>query len=98
MGQSALGEIGNIVGTSYINALAQMTGLEIEPSPPQAATDMLGAIVATRADAASPAPTTSRSCSTPTSTSRARTARLSFLMLPTRDGVEELLGRLGLGS
>jgi chemotaxis protein CheC len=23
---------------------------------------------------------------------------LSFLMLPTRDGVEELLGRLGLGS
>ena len=52
---SALGEIGNIVGASYLNALGAMTGLEMEPEPPQSATDMLGAIVATvlagRADA-----------------------------------------------
>ena len=40
-------EIGNIVGTSYVNALADMTGLAIEPTPPQSTTDMLGAIVAT---------------------------------------------------
>ena len=45
IGVSALMEIGNIVGTSYVNALAEMTGMEIEPTPPAAATDMLGAIV-----------------------------------------------------
>src|SRR5687768_11155236 len=39
---SALGEIGNVVGTSYINALAAMTGMRIEPTPPGTATDMLG--------------------------------------------------------
>ena len=43
---SALGEIGNIVGASYINALGSMTGMELEPTPPATATDMLGAIVA----------------------------------------------------
>src|SRR5215213_8349959 len=43
---SALGEIGNIVGTSYINALASMTGMDIEPTPPSTTTDMLGALVA----------------------------------------------------
>src|ERR1044072_1247630 len=44
---SALGEIGNIVGTSYINALADMTGMDIEPTPPATTTDMLGALVST---------------------------------------------------
>jgi chemotaxis protein CheY-P-specific phosphatase CheC len=34
---SALGEIGNIVGASYINALASMTGMELEPTPPATA-------------------------------------------------------------
>ena len=33
-GESALMEIGNIVGSSYINALAMMTGMELEPTPP----------------------------------------------------------------
>src|SRR5215218_7731083 len=47
IGVSALMEIGNIVGTSYINALAEMTGMELEPTPPAAATDMLGAMVET---------------------------------------------------
>src|SRR4051812_2645145 len=47
IGESALMEIGNIVGPSYINALASMTGMEIEPTPPATATDMLGAIVQT---------------------------------------------------
>ena len=47
IGESALMEIGNIVGTSYINALATMTGMAIEPTPPAIATDMLGAIVET---------------------------------------------------
>ena len=43
---SALGEIGNILGSSYIGALGSMVGLMLEPRPPATATDMLGAIVA----------------------------------------------------
>ena len=43
---SAMGEIGNIVGASYLQALGSMTGLELLPSPPHVVTDLLGAIVA----------------------------------------------------
>ena len=50
-GRSALGEIGNILGASYVGALGAMTGLELEPEPPQSAHDMLGA---DRRDASSP--------------------------------------------
>src|SRR5207245_6255232 len=47
LGDSALCEIGNILGTSYLNALAAMTGLGLMPCPPHLSVDMLGAIVAT---------------------------------------------------
>jgi chemotaxis protein CheC len=97
MGQSALGEIGNIVGTSYINALAQMTGLNIEPSPPQSATDMLGAIVASVLAGVAGAEDVALVLDSDLEV-EGEDCSLSFLMLPTRDGVEELLGRLGLGS
>ena len=46
VGDSALGEIGNILGTSYLNALASMTGLPLVPCPPELNTDLLAAIVA----------------------------------------------------
>jgi chemotaxis protein CheC len=92
---SALGEIGNIVGTSYINALAGMTGMEIEPTPPATATDMLGAIVesvlagaAITGDVAllldSNLVVEGEDCS------------ISFLLVPDQGGVELLLERLGL--
>jgi chemotaxis protein CheC len=45
MEASCLGEIGNILGASYLGALAAMTGLGLEPMPPQVLVDMLGAIV-----------------------------------------------------
>jgi chemotaxis protein CheC len=95
LGESALQEIGNIVGTSYINALAQMTGMALEPTPPGVATDMLGAIVesilAAQAGAGefallldSELVVEDEDCS------------VSFLLVPERGGVEQLLARLGL--
>jgi chemotaxis protein CheC len=95
IGVSALMEIGNIVGTSYLNALAEMTGMALEPTPPAAATDMLGAIVETvlaqRAavgDVAllldSDLVVEGEDCS------------VSFLLVPDEGGVEQLLARLGL--
>jgi chemotaxis protein CheC len=94
VGSSALAEIGNILGTSYINALAAMTGLELEPRPPQTATDLLGAVVGTalllREDAED---ALVLDCEL---TVEGEQCSLSFLMLPAADGVGRLLGRAGL--
>lgn len=97
LGVSALGEIGNVLGTSYIGALGTMTGLEIEPRPPQTVGDMLGAVLASAVlgvdetrDIAllldSELATDGEECS------------LSFLLIPSSGGVAELLDRLGVGA
>lgn len=94
-GASMLGEVGNILGTNYINVLGQMVGMEMEPAPPQVVADMLGAIVTSVLLASgedidqalildSDLHVEEEECS------------LSFLLLPTAGGVEHLLGRLGL--
>ena len=97
MAASALGEIGNIVGASYINALAAMTGLDIEPEPPVSATDMLAAIVATvlagRAEGDDIALVLDSNLVV-----EGEDCAISFLLVPSRGGVEQLLTRLGLGS
>jgi chemotaxis protein CheC len=92
---SALGEIGNIVGTSYINALAAMTGMEFEPTPPATATDMLGAIVASVL--ASAAHTGDIALLLDSNlVVEGEDCSISFLLVPDRGGVELLLSRLGL--
>jgi chemotaxis protein CheC len=95
VGQSALAEIGNILGTSYINVLAQMTGMEMEPAPPQVCADMLGAILATvllsRGEDVDVALVLDSDLSV-----EGRPCSLSFLLLPAAGGVQQLLGRIGL--
>jgi chemotaxis protein CheC len=97
VGESALCEIGNILGTSYLNSLAAMTGLELLPCPPHIATDLLAAIVAsvlaeTAGDAEkaifldSELDLAEQPCS------------LSFFMIPTSGSVDDLLAPLGLAS
>jgi chemotaxis protein CheC len=92
---SALGEIGNIVGTSYINALADMTGMDIEPTPPSTATDMLGALVASvlagQAHAGDIALMLDSNLVV-----EGEDCSISFLLVPDQGGVELLLSRLGL--
>ncbi len=97
VGQSALGEIGNILGTSYINSLCAMTGLRLEPGPPQVIVDMLGAIVASALadrcgeyDIALLLDSELRVEGEPCS--------ITFMLLPTPEGVSELLTRLGVGE
>jgi len=95
VGDSAVGEIGNILGTSYINALAALAGVTLEPRPPHVVHDMLGAVVASLltetvgdTDVAlvldSELDVQDAACS------------MSFLLLPTAGGVRELLARLGV--
>jgi chemotaxis protein CheC len=95
MAESALQEIGNIVGTSYINALAEMTGMALEPTPPATATDMLGAMVqsvlAERAGASDVALLLDSELRV-----EGEDCSVSFLLVPEQGGVEQLLARLGL--
>ena len=97
VGDSALSEIGNILGTSYLNALAMMTGLDLMPTPPALTTDLLGAIVASvLAQAAgetdialvldSELDLAEHPCS------------LSFMLLPASGRADELLAPLGLAG
>jgi chemotaxis protein CheC len=92
---SALGEIGNVVGTSYINALAAMTGLEIEPTPPATATDMLAAIVQTvlanHANGGDIALLLDSNLEV-----EGEDCSISFVLVPDAGGVDLLLARLGM--
>lgn len=47
MGNSVLCEIGNIISSSYMNAISKFTNLVITPSVPAVTYDMLGAILST---------------------------------------------------
>jgi chemotaxis protein CheC len=91
----ALGEIGNIVGTSYINARAAMTGLEIEPTPPATTTDMLGAIVesvlANHADGGDVALLLDSNLEV-----EGEDCSVSFVLVPDQGGVDQMLERLGM--
>jgi chemotaxis protein CheC len=95
LGESALQEIGNIVGTSYINALAQMTGMELEPTPPGVATDMLGAIVQSVLAAQAGADDVALLLDSELVVEN-EDCSVSFLLVPEQGGVEQLLARLGL--
>ena len=44
---SALQEVGNILTGSYLRALADLTGLHLEPTPPVLGVDMVAALVGT---------------------------------------------------
>jgi chemotaxis protein CheC len=95
VGVSALGEIGNILGSSYIGALASMVGLVLEPSPPAIATDMLGAIVASVIVAEAHATDIAILLDSELVVEGAACS-FEFMLVPSTDGVTELLGRLGL--
>jgi chemotaxis protein CheC len=93
---SALGEVVNILCASYLGALGDMTGLQIELGPPEQVFDMLGAIMGSilamsvgASDIAlmldSALIIEGEACS------------LSFLLIPSADGVDGLLAQLGLG-
>ena len=45
MSQSTIQEVGNIMGASYVNAIASLTGLKIDISVPNMSVDMAGALL-----------------------------------------------------
>jgi chemotaxis protein CheC len=93
---SALQEIGNVLGASYTGALGMMTGLELEPTPPQAAHDMLGAIVASVLLAPGEDREAVLLLDSDLTVEGGDECSPSFMFIPSAGGVDELLTRLGL--
>ncbi|HEV7495153.1 chemotaxis protein CheC [Baekduia sp.] len=94
-GRSMLGEVGNILGTNYINVLSQMVGMVMEPAPPQVVEDMLGAIISSvllgRGEDVDEALILDSNLMV-----EDEQCSLSFLLLPDHGGIKQLLERLGL--
>jgi chemotaxis protein CheC len=94
VGDSAITEIGNILSASYLGALASLTGLALEPSPPERVRDMLRAVLTSAVLAAvqdghvlvleSTLSVAGQECS-PT-----------FLLVPTLGSVDDILERLSV--
>jgi chemotaxis protein CheC len=93
---SALQEIGNVLGASYTGALGMMTGLELEPVPPQAANDMLAAIVASVLLAPGEDREAVLLLDSQLTVEGGDECSPSFMFIPSAGGVDELLSRLGL--
>jgi chemotaxis protein CheC len=96
-GRSALEEVGNILVASYVGALASMTGFVLDLRPPASARDMLGAVVATVIAAHSDGRDLAIMLNSELRIEHDAIA-LSFMLLPTPEGVDELLERIGLGG
>jgi chemotaxis protein CheC len=92
---SALGEVVNILGASYLGALGSMTGLEFELGPPQSVYDMLGAIMGSILAMSAGAGDTALMLDSALII-EGQACSLSFLLIPTADGVDGLLAQLGL--
>jgi chemotaxis protein CheC len=94
-GASMLGEVGNILGTNYINVLAQMVGVAMEPAPPQVVEDMLGSILSSvlvgRGDDIDEALVLDSNLMV-----EDEQCSLSFLLLPNHGGIRQILERLGV--
>jgi chemotaxis protein CheC len=97
MGRSALQEIGNILATSYLNAIVEMTGMELQPEPPTVTVDLLGQLLSDSAASGG-------SATDPTVLMRSElrvessNATFSFLFVPRIGSVDLLLDRLGVGA
>jgi chemotaxis protein CheC len=97
VGDSALREIGNILATSYLNGLGSMTGMSLEPSPPDLHTDMLAAIVSTLLVNTSGADNLALVLDSELDVS-GEPCSISFLLLPTSGQISDLLAPLGLAD
>jgi chemotaxis protein CheC len=95
-GRSMLGEVGNILGTNYINVLAQMVSMEMEPAPPQVVEDMLGSILSSVLLCGGPANVEAALILDSALLVEEEECSLSFLLLPAENGIRELLERLGV--
>jgi chemotaxis protein CheC len=95
LGRSALREVVNILTGSYLAALGQLTGLILDPLPPQLEIDLLGTLLGNGVLGAGEATTADTPVVLIRSTLRVEgDDGCGFLFAPRIDDVDELLARL----
>ena len=97
IGLTALQEIGNILATSYLNAIVEMTGMELEPEPPTVELDLLGELLS-RSASSGGNPDDPTVLMRSQLTVESSDAKFSFLFVPRIGSVETLLEHLGVGA
>jgi chemotaxis protein CheC len=95
VGDSALCEIGNIIGASYLNAISTMTGLALAPSTPTQINDLLGAIVESTL-AATVAQDENVLIVDSQLQLPGESCEITFMLLPQQNSANNLLAPLGL--
>jgi chemotaxis protein CheC len=93
IGRSALVELGNILAASYLGALSTLTGLSLEPAPPELVRDMLRAVLSSallRDDGDDQVIVLESTLSVAVE----EECSPSFLFVPTLGSVEEIIERL----
>ena len=92
---SVLSEIGNIMGGSYVNAIANLSGMVIDMSVPALTTDMLGAIMTVPATELSEAYERVLMISEQFLIDSVE-IQSDMLLIPTVESLRTLLGKLGV--
>jgi chemotaxis protein CheC len=93
---SALQEVANILTGSYLNALAQITGLRLEPTPPAVGVDFAGALVGAALAEVAMASETALLIETPLGDAGAPSLG-EVVPIPTSEALQIVLARLGFG-
>jgi chemotaxis protein CheC len=93
---SALQEVANILTGSYLNALSQITGLRLEPTPPAVGVDFAGALVGAALVEVAIASETAILIETSLGDGGAPSLG-DVLFIPTSEALQLVLARLGLG-
>lgn len=97
VGLSCLSEIGNILGCAYVGAFGAMASLELEPRPPETINDMLGAVVSTVLAAGAAETDTALLLDSKLLVEDVECS-MSFMLVPNRNGISDVLNRLGLAA
>jgi len=97
MGRSALREVGNILASSYLIAIGQMTGFDIEPMPPTFDSGLLGTLIENSLRGVARAQDATVMMRSNMSV-EATEAGFSFLFVPHSSMVTRLLDSLGVGD
>ncbi|MBC7644440.1 MAG: chemotaxis protein CheC [Thermoleophilia bacterium] len=96
MGQSMLGEIGNVLACAYAGVIAEMAQMSFEIHPPTVLNDMLGALVSSLSARIHPESDTVLLIDSHLSVRESNTG-LTVLFVPASAGIGVLLDRLGVG-
>jgi chemotaxis protein CheC len=94
---SALQEMGNILTGSYLGAMAQLTGLRLEPAPPAVGVDVADALLGSALAEVATVSETALLIETAFGGAGVDTVG-QFLYIPTQEALATVLERLGLGG